>query len=231
MFFSCETDTLFLVDYHEKEVFMSNQSSAPRASKSAAAITALVLSIVAVALSLLPIINNFSFVLAIVAIVFGIVALIGIKNGKKSGMGMAVASIIVSIIAVVAVLGSQAAYSAAINDASKGLDKMTGDATEEILGTDVEIAFGTYKLSKGSYGMIESELPVKITNLSGDRASFNAQIEATDKSGNRITTDTVFVNDLGAGQSQTVKAFAYVSKDEYDAMKSAQFSIVSVSEY
>ncbi|WP_251197370.1 FxLYD domain-containing protein [Anaerotardibacter muris] len=199
--------------------------------KSAAAITALVLSIVAIALSLLPIINNFAFLLAIVGLVFGIVGIVGIKGGKKSGMGMAVASVVIAAIALVAVLGSQAMYGAALDSASNSLDRMTGDATEEILGNDVEVAFGTYKLKKGSYGVIESELPVKVTNLTDERESYWIKIEATDEAGNRIEDDTVIVNDLGPGQSQTMKAFSLVTSDHYDAMKTAQFTIVSVSAY
>ena len=208
---------------------MAKTSADQPTPRSAAAITALVLSIVALALSLIPIINNFAFLLAIAGLVFGIVGIVGIKGGQRSGMGMAIASVVIAAVAALAVIGSQAFYGAALDSASKSLDRMTGDATEEVLGTDVEVAFGTYKLKKGSYGTIESELPVQVKNISDERQSYWITIEATDGSGNRITEDSAIVNNLAPGQSQTVKAFSYISSDQYDAMKTAQFTIVSVS--
>lgn len=218
----------------KKEVSMSDDQpiqEAGKAPKSVAAIIALILSIVALALSLLPIINNFAFILGILALIFGIVGIVGIKGGKKSGFGIAVVSVVIAAIAVIAVIASQATYSAAIDEASKGLDRMTGDATEEILGTDVEVTFGSCTIKKDGYGFIESELPVTIKNLTDERASFSVQLEAADSAGSRISDDTVYVNDLGPGQSQTVKAFTYISSDDYEAMKSAQFALISVAEY
>ena len=60
-----------------------------------------------------------------------------------------------------------------------------------------------------------------------DKKSFSIQIEAVDTSGNRILDDTVYANDLGAGQSQDFEAFKLVSSDKIEALKSATFKIVS----
>lgn len=119
-----------------------NATSHRKPSKSASAIAALVLSIVALALSFLPIINNFAFVLVVLAVIFGIVGIVGIKKGKHSGFGIAIVALIIAVIAGAAVLGSQAMYSAAIDEANSQLDRATGDATEEILGTDVDVQLG-----------------------------------------------------------------------------------------
>lgn len=208
-----------------------NATSHRKPSKSASAIAALVLSIVALALSFLPIINNFAFVLVVLAVIFGIVGIVGIKKGKHSGFGIAIVALIIAVIAGAAVLGSQAMYSAAIDEANSQLDRATGDATEEILGTDVDVQLGELSLKKGSYGSIESSLAVTVKNLTDKQASFSIQIEALDSSGNRITQDYIYANDLGAGQSQNFKVFEYVSSDNYEAMKEAKFNIVSVSEY
>lgn len=199
--------------------------------KSISAIVALVLAIIALVLSAVPIINNFAFLLVIVAIVFAIVAIVGTRSGKKSGLGMSIVSLVLAIIAAVVVVGSQAIYSAAIDEATAGLGRATGDATEEILGTEVEVKQGTYKLSKGNYGMINSELPITVTNLTDETSSYMIEIEAINAAGDRITQDTIYVNDLGAGQSQNFKAFQYISSDDYNEMKNATFQIMSVGAF
>lgn len=226
----------------EKEVHMSNtpanpnQAPAPAASatkapKSIAAIVGLILGIIALVLSAMPIINNFAFILGVVGLIFGIVGVVGTRDKKKSGKGMAVASVIIAALACVIVLASQAVYSAALDEAGAQLDKVTGDATEEILGSEVDVTLGDLTMKKGSYGMVESSMPITVKNLTDESHSYQIQVEAVNASGDRITQDYAYMNDLAAGQSQTVKAFTYVSSDEYDAMKKATVKLVSVSQY
>lgn len=209
----------------------ASAAPAEKQPKSAAAITALVLAIVALALSFLPIINNFAFLLVILAIVFGIVGTVGITRNKRSGFGIAIASLIIAIVAGALVIGSQAIYSAAIDEASHQLDKSTGAATEEVLGNDVNVELGNLTLKKSGYGMIDSSMPVTVTNLTDEQASFQITVEAVTADGARITQDYIYANDLAAGQSQTFKIFTYVSSDDYEAMKTAKFNIVSASVY
>lgn len=69
------------------------------------AIAGMVLGIVALVLVFVPVINIVSPVLAIVGLVLSIVGLQGIRNGKKSGKGMAIAGIVTcAIVAVIAIL-------------------------------------------------------------------------------------------------------------------------------
>ncbi len=226
----------------EKEVHMSNTpanpnqapapaASATRAPKSIAAIVGLILGIIALVLSAMPIINNFAFILGVVGLIFGIVGVVGTRDKKKSGKGMAVASVIIAALACVIVLASQAVYSAALDEAGAQLDKATGDATEEILGSEVDVTLGDLTMKKGSYGMVESSMPITVKNLTDESHSYQIQVEAVNASGDRITQDYAYMNDLAAGQSQTVKAFTHVSSDEYDAMKKATVKLVSVSQY
>lgn len=86
-------------------------------------------------------------------------------------------------------------------------------------------------MKKGSYGIIESSMPITVKNLTDESHSYQIQVEAVNASGDRITQDYAYVTDLGAGQGQTVKAFTLVSSDEYDAMKKATVKLVSVSQY
>lgn len=202
--------------------------------RSGFAIAALVLGIVAAATSFMPIINNASFFIALIGLILAIVAIAGIRKGKNSGKGLAVAGLVLSIVAGLLVLGTQAFYSAVLNEAvdqsTQQLNKMTGDATDDILGVDVEVTIGDYSINKDQYGLVKSDLPVTVTNLLKEPASFWINIEAVDANGSRINDDTVIVNGLGAGQSTKLEAFAFVSSDDYEAMKNASFNIISVSE-
>ncbi len=202
--------------------------------RSGFAIAALVLGIVAAATSFMPIINNASFFIALIGLILAIVAIAGIRKGKNSGKGLAVAGLVLSIVAGLLVLGTQAFYSAVLNEAvdqsTQQLNKMTGDATDDILGVDVEVTIGDYSISKDQYGLVKSDLPVTVKNLLNEPSSFWINIEAVDANGSRINDDTVIINDLGAGQSTKLDAFAFVSSDDYEAMKNASFNIISVSE-
>ena len=218
--------------YEEKA--MNNVQTDTNKPRSGFAIAALVLGIVAAATSFMPIINNASFFIALIGLILAIVAIARIRKGKNSGKGLAVAGLVLSIVAGLLVLGTQAFYSAVLNEAvdqsTQQLNKMTGDATDDILGVDVEVTIGDYSISKDQYGLVKSDLPVTVTNLLKEPASFWINVEAVDANGSRINDDTVIVNDLGAGQSTKLDAFAFVSSDDYEAMKNASFSIISVSE-
>ena len=96
---------------------MYEQDAQQPLSMSAMAITGFVIGLVALLTSFLPFINNFSFVLGLLALIFSIVGLVGCVRGKKKGKGLAIAGLIISIIACVVVLWSQSIYSAAIDDA------------------------------------------------------------------------------------------------------------------
>ena len=202
--------------------------------RSGFAIAALVLGIVAAATSFMPIINNASFFIALIGLILAIVAIAGIRKGRNSGKGLAVAGLVLSIVAGLLVLGTQAFYSAVLDEAvdqsTQQLNKMTGDATDDILGVDVEVTIGDYSISKDQYGLVKSGLPVMVKNLLNEPSSFWINIEAVDANGSRINDDTVIINDLGAGQSTKLDAFAFVSSDDYEAMKNASFNIISVSE-
>lgn len=201
-----------------------------QSSKSAMA--ALIISIVALVLSAIPIINNFAFVLAAVGILIGIV---GVAKKSGVGRGKAIVAIVISILAGAIVFASQSFYSSAIDAASsevkKSTDKVTGDATEELLKNDVTVELGKFVASQDEYGLVTSELPVTVTNKNAEKKSYSIQLEAIDANGQRVGDEYVTANDLGAGQTQSFKAFAFITSDKVEAMKAATFKIVSVSQY
>lgn len=194
------------------------------------ATASLVLGIIAICTSFIPIINNMSFIMAIIGLIFAIISL-----AKKNKKGMCIASIIICILAMAMTLSAQKTLSDGLNEVSKDLsesaDNLTGNNTEKILKNNLKVDIGDFKISKGTYGFIESSLPVKVKNKSSEKKSFSIQIEAVDSKGNRITTDTIYVNNINAGQSQKLKAFELVTNDQYKQMKKAKFKIVEVSMY
>ena len=186
----------------------------------------LVLGIIGACTSFIPIINNLSFILGILAIIFGIVALI-----KKSGKGKVIASIILGIVAIAITLSAQKSVSDSLDNLSKDLDKVTGNSTEEVLANDAEVTLGSLEVTKGDYGITNTKLVVTVKNKTSEKKSYNFHIEALDSNGSRIGEDYVYANDLNAGQSQNFEIFTYISSDKLDAMKNATFKIVEASAY
>ncbi len=113
------------------------QSQVP-ASRSGMAVTGLVLGVIALATSFLPIVNNLSFVLAGVGVVFAIVGVVATRRGKKRGKGMAVASVVLNVAALAIVLATQSMFSAAIDDAMVSTEEVAGAASEPTASTAEE---------------------------------------------------------------------------------------------
>ena len=104
---------------------------------SAMAIAGLVLGLVALLTSWMPIFNNVSFFIGLVGAIFAVVGVIATFRRTRSGKGIAIAGLIVSIVACAAVLSAQQATSKAINDAFDSAtngpavtSSSTGTATE-----------------------------------------------------------------------------------------------------
>lgn len=89
-------------------------------STSGLAISGLVLGLASILTSFIPIVNNASFFLALIALVLSIVGLVGINKGKHSGRGIAIAGIVLGIVSIVMVLATQALFSAALDSMRTG---------------------------------------------------------------------------------------------------------------
>lgn len=202
---------------------MANHSET---NKSGFATAGLVLGIIGMCTSFIPIVNNLSFVIALIGISFGIVSLL-----KKASKGQAIAGNIICVLAIVITINSQQALSDSLETISNDLDKATGSSTEEILKNDVDVILGNLEVTKGQYGITDTKLTVKVTNKTTETKSFSIQIEAVDSTGARINNDYVYASNLTAGQSQSFEIFTYISSDKLEAMKNATFKIVEVSMY
>lgn len=201
---------------------MSNHEATQKSSLCTAG---LVLGIVGTCTSFIPIINNLSFILGALAVIFGLVSI------KKAGKGKLIATIILGIIAIVITLSAQKTLSDSLDAISDDVNMATGESTEEILKNDVNVELGTFEVTTGDYGLTNTKMKVKVTNKTNETKSFSIQVEAVDSNGSRINQDYIYANNLTAGQSQEFEIFSYVSEDKLEAMKNATFNIVEVSMY
>lgn len=201
---------------------MSNHGETQKSSLCTAG---LVLGIIGVCTSIIPIVNNVSFVMGVLAVIFGLVSI------KKAGKGKMIATVILGILAIAITLNSQKAVSDSLDALSEDLDTASGENTEQVLANDVDVALGNFEATTGEYGMTDTKLTVKVTNKTNETKSFNIQVEAVDTNGNRINQDYIYANNLTAGQSQDFDIFQFVSSDQIEAMQNATFNIVEASAY
>ena len=205
--------------------------------KSGLAIAGFIIAILAIVGAWVPIFNNVSFFFAIVSLIFGIIGLVAIRKGKRVGQGLAVATIILSVIAGIVVLATQSFYSKVAEDVGNSVTETVNDYdgtnTEKLLKNNVDVTLGAFVFSAGAEADYTyddtTELPVTIKNKSGEKSSFTVKIEAVDASGTRVAEDTVYVSDLNAGQSVAEKAFEYVESSKLEAVKAATFKILEVT--
>lgn len=190
-------------------------ASAP-SGRSGMAVASMVLGIVALAMSLLPIINNLSFILAIVGLVLALIGVARTRKGKRSGAGMAVAGIVLNILTIIAVLASQSYYSSALNDALSGPGiSSTGAAAEQgfqdlTIGTPIQLTNGlSVSVDSVTTGLANhdgssiTQVTVSYRNDGAENVSFNAfDWKGQDAQGAQ-RTNTLYMqaeNQLSAGE-------------------------------
>lgn len=194
--------------------------------KPAAAIVGLVLGIIALVTSFVPIVNNFSFILALIGVVFAVVGLVGTLRGKKGGKGLAIASTIVNVLALVIVLATQSMYSAAIDEAVSSTP--TAAATEtsapasDTSGTAAtdsteKYAIADETLTGDSY---TSKIAGTFTNNSGEKLScVSVSYNLFDAEGNQIDTAYANTSNLDAGGTWKFEATALSGTDKVASFK------------
>lgn len=201
------------------------------------AIAGFIIAILAILGSWVPILNNVSFFFAIVSLIFGIIGFIAIRKGKRVGQGLAVATIILSVLTFVVVLATQSFFGKVAdevgNSVNESVSDFDGTNTEKLLQTSVDVTLGDFVHNPGAEAAYSyddtTELPVTIKNKSSEKASYTVKIEAVGADGTRVAEDTLYVSDLNPGQSVSEKAFKYVEEGKLEAVKTATFKILEVS--
>ena len=181
------------------------------------AIAGLVLGILAAVSSWIPIINNFSFILAVIGLVFAIVGVVGTVRGKKAGKGIAIAALVINLVAAGIVLAMQSAMSAAIDDATSGLVSTEDVTVQQQEGTDVDA--GTDSADQQAYAISDVQMTgddysVTIsgtfTNNSDAEVSYvQVSYRLLDAEGAQIGTAYTNTNNLPAGGTWKFEAMGF----------------------
>lgn len=193
--------------------------------RSVAAIVALVLGVIALVSSWVPIINNLSFIFALVGVAFAVVGLVDTLRGKKSGRGLAIASVVVNVAAVAIVLATQSAYSAAIDEAASGTVQTSDGASAA-----APAAEGTTSAEPADKYSVDGEelsgdaYSCKIsgvyTNKAGKDLSYvQVSYNLFDADGNQIGTALANTNNLADGGTWKFEAFGSAAVDQVASYK------------
>lgn len=94
------------------------------------AIAALVLAVIALLLCWIPIVNNLAFVLGLLALALGGIAWFRSRGGRRAGRGPAVAAAVVSVVAMVGVIATQAFFGQVLDEISGTVSEASDDADE-----------------------------------------------------------------------------------------------------
>ena len=185
----------------------------------------LVLGIVGICVSFIPLMYYISFALGALSLIFGAIAL-----AKKASKGKAIAALVLGIVAVVISFSAISAIDSAVDELNDDLSYMDGSKTDEILEKYLDVNIGKFTVTNDEY-FSDTELNVTVKNTANETKSYSIEIEAIDSKGSRIDTDTIYVSDLGSGQSQNFKLFTLVTEDMIPSLQKATFRIVEVSMY
>lgn len=206
----------------------TQQTNNPQKGKSAASIVALVLGIIALVTSFLPIINNLSFVLALVGAVFAVIGLVGVLRGKKGGRGFSIAAVIVNVLAIAIVLGTQSAYSSAIDEATKGTISTEDGSSAAAASTSAESGAAD-KYSIADEQMTGDDYTTTIsgtfTNLTDSQLGYvSVSYNLFDADGNQLGTAYANTSNLDAGGTWKFEAVGM-----YDQAKVASYKLADVT--
>ena len=206
----------------------TQHTSEPKKGKSAASIVALVLGIIALVTSFLPIINNLSFVLALVGAVFAVIGLVGVLRGKKGGRGFSIAAVIVNVLAIAIVLGTQSAYSSAIDEATKGTVSTEDGSSVAAASTSAESGAAD-KYSIADEQMTGDDYTTTIsgtfTNLTDSQLGYvSVSYNLFDADGNQIGAAYANTSNLDADGTWKFEAVGM-----YDQAKVASYKLADVT--
>lgn len=104
------------------------------------------------------------------------------------------------------------------------------ESTDEILKKYIDVSFGEFKVSGDKY-LPDTSLEVTVKNKSKKQLSFYITIEALDKTGKRIESDIVYINDLNPGQNATLTAFEYADEEIIPKLEKATFQVLKVEKF
>lgn len=148
-------------------------------------ILAIIFGALALLGSWMPIINNFSFILAILALIFGI---IGFLVNRKRPKTLAIIGTVLSIVSIAIVLGTQAMY-------AKSLDKLSKDIEQSVTSTSSS-SDSSQKQEDTKFNWTKEQFDALVTGDIANRGAGGSKYEDIIKEhGEPSDTNTTTVND------------------------------------
>lgn len=148
-------------------------------------ILAIIFGALALLGSWMPIINNFSFILAILALIFGI---IGFLVNRKRPKTLAIIGTVLSIISIAIVLGTQAMY-------AKSLDKLSKDIEQSVTSTSSS-SDSSQKQEDTKFNWTKKQFDALVTGDIANRGAGGSKYDDIIKEhGEPSDTNTTTVND------------------------------------
>jgi hypothetical protein len=148
-------------------------------------ILAIIFGALALLGSWMPIINNFSFILAILALIFGI---IGFLVNKKRPKTLAIIGTVLSIVSIAIVLGTQAMY-------AKSLDKLSKDIEQSATSTSSS-SDSSQKQEDTKFNWTKEQFDALVTGDIANRGAGGSKYDDIIKEhGEPSDTNTTTVND------------------------------------
>ena len=148
-------------------------------------ILAIIFGALALLGSWMPIINNFSFILAILALIFGI---IGFLVNRKRPKTLAIIGTVLSIVSIAIVLGTQAMY-------AKSLDKLSKDIEESVTSTSSS-SDSSQKQEDTKFNWTKKQFDALVTGDIANRGAGGSKYDDIIKEhGEPSDTNTTTVND------------------------------------
>ena len=148
-------------------------------------ILAIIFGALALLGSWMPIINNFSFILAILALIFGI---IGFLVNRKRPKTLAIIGTVLSIVSIAIVLGTQAMY-------AKSLDELSKDIEQSVTSTSSS-SDSSQKQEDTKFNWTKKQFDALVTGDIANRGAGGSKYDDIIKEhGEPSDTNTTTVND------------------------------------
>lgn len=192
-------------------------------------ITSLVLSIVAIPISLISKVNSVALCIGIAALVLSITAFI-----RRSNRRLNIISLITAILVIIFILIIQSIFTRRTsNILSSSKTTYADKETLKVLEKELDIKPSMFVIwdNVREGGIKETHLHITITNKSTETKSFIIELEAVDTEGNILETDVIGINALEPGQIEKVKAFTNVKKENIEALRTADFKVSKAASY
>jgi hypothetical protein len=189
-------------------------------------IAILVLGIVALALSVVPLIQYVAVVFAIAAVVLATrefarmdpASRIRLKGKDVRDQRFCRVGRLLAILAVVSVVASTIW---GIKQDRDNRIKSSDSGTGLVLQQDLSVKFGVFTVGQDAVGAETRVLPVTVENKSGGTKSFEFQVECLDGENRRIASQTLFAPKMKGGEERAMEAFGYVDSETTQALKDA----------